>query len=425
MMDLHSQRHLELLLNDLPALLYYIDTDYRYRYASGGYRHLLSIDPKAVIGKHITDIFDARDIEEMRRPLERALAGEPQHFVRSQRVTGNERFYKVDYFPDRDPTGSVVGLYGVTLDITEAHRAELHIAELNRRVQHLVDRLPAAIVYLAGTNQVIFRNDAYLLLEACLPGDFAGTAFARAMAALGVPATALAQARNALGGVQQTLDTTVQLADGTRNLHVVLIPDREPQGQQVGLICLATDVTEFKRISDEFERLARTDGLTGLPNRRSADARLDEALRRSARNRQGVGVLFVDLDHFKPVNDRHGHEAGDHVLQQVARRAAALVRDTDLVARLGGDEFLIVLENLDGLAGAEQVAAKLVAAMREPVDWQGQALHVGASVGLVYAPAGVCTDRQAVLAAADLLLYDAKRDGKGCLRSRTLGDAAP
>ncbi|MDH5830195.1 diguanylate cyclase [Luteimonas sp. M1R5S18] len=159
----------------------------------------------------------------------------------------------------------------------------------------------------------------------------------------------------------------------------------------------------------ELERQSRVDPLTDLANRRQFDERLSLACKRLQRHGTPIGLLAMDIDRFKSINDGHGHATGDAVLQAFARRLCESVRETDLVARVGGDEFVILLE--DGSAdGAEAVARKVVAAMTAPVEAGGKPLEVSTSIGVAHAREPV--DPATLMARADAALYVAKQAGR-------------
>ncbi len=156
---------------------------------------------------------------------------------------------------------------------------------------------------------------------------------------------------------------------------------------------------------------ASHDPLTGLANR----SRFFEHLAGSLGDESCgplVGVLYLDLDHFKPVNDRLGHGAGDRVLQEVARRLGQFTREGDLVARLGGDEFAVLCPGVAELEVLRQVARRLTHAVCEPITFAGETLEVGVTVGIAVAPPGTCSIDD-LLDAADGALYAAKRDARG------------
>ncbi len=176
----------------------------------------------------------------------------------------------------------------------------------------------------------------------------------------------------------------------------------------------AQDITERHAAEDELRQLtarlaeqAVRDPLTGLANRMLLEERLRAVLSRDARAGSSTGLLFLDLDGFKAVNDRHGHLVGDAVLRATAQRLSAVVRPSDTVARLGGDEFVVLVENADP-AGLEQLADRLREAVRVPVQLGRLSLEVQTSVGTALSAAGR-EEPRTLLAAADRSMYAAKR----------------
>ena len=186
-------------------------------------------------------------------------------------------------------------------------------------------------------------------------------------------------------------------------------------GTARGMVLVVRDVTEQVRQEESIRRQAFFDALTGLPNRTLLMDRLQQALAASARTGRGLAVLFLDLDRFKAVNDAHGHEAGDALLQEAARRLAALTRRNDTVARLGGDEFVMILTEIPGREAARALAAKVVASLAAPFRVAGLELEVGTSVGIAYAPADG-DDGPTLLKNADTAMYQAKRAGRSAYR---------
>ncbi len=159
-------------------------------------------------------------------------------------------------------------------------------------------------------------------------------------------------------------------------------------------------------------KLALSDPLTGLANRRRFEERLPETMARSRRTRTGSALLFLDIDYFKLINDSLGHAAGDAVLVELSRRLAAAVRTTDLVARLAGDEFVVVLEGLGAPDEADLVADKIVRAVREPFTFEDAAFPVTTSIGIAWREADGTSDSIGWLNEADEALYAAKSAGR-------------
>jgi diguanylate cyclase (GGDEF)-like protein len=164
---------------------------------------------------------------------------------------------------------------------------------------------------------------------------------------------------------------------------------------------------------DALRSMAHTDALTGLPNRRGLSEVLQQALPRSSAERM-TAVFLLDLDGFKPINDRLGHEAGDEVLVGVARRLQALLRGSDTVARLGGDEFVVIASGLAGDADAQALGRKLLDGFGEPFDAAGQSCRVGLTIGYALAPLDGA-DASSLLKRADAAMYAGKQAGRQCL----------
>ncbi len=170
---------------------------------------------------------------------------------------------------------------------------------------------------------------------------------------------------------------------------------------------------EAQRI--QLAALVGHDQLTGLPLNTLAMDRLEVQLASARRTGRRAALLFVDLDGFKAINDRHGHLAGDHVLVNAAHRLRAALRETDTVARVGGDEFIVILGDLTASGTAAEVADKVLAEIACVFNWNGHALHVGASIGVALFPDHALTG-EGLRAVADAAMYEAKNQGKNRYR---------
>lgn len=159
---------------------------------------------------------------------------------------------------------------------------------------------------------------------------------------------------------------------------------------------------------DRYAYLAAHDPLTGLANRSMFDAQLTRALASSDRNRNIVGLMIIDLDGFKPVNDTLGHDAGDLVLRTIATRLRALLRKTDTIARMGGDEFAVILENVMSPPGVEIVAGRIIAEINKPYDGLPADVRIGASIGIANYPDHT-QDEEKLRVYADRAMYAAKK----------------
>lgn len=185
---------------------------------------------------------------------------------------------------------------------------------------------------------------------------------------------------------------------------------RDEGNTVVKYIGVFADITSLKKSQEEYEYMAHHDPLTGLANRLLCHAHLDHAIRRARRRGDKVAVMMLDLDKFKPVNDTWGHQVGDRLLQEVARRIVAALRSDDTAARLGGDEFLVVLESVNEHDDAVGIAAKLVSTLSKTYDMDGIHPEVSASIGIaIYPQHG--DDVETLIRAADQALYEVKALG--------------
>jgi diguanylate cyclase (GGDEF)-like protein/PAS domain S-box-containing protein len=217
----------------------------------------------------------------------------------------------------------------------------------------------------------------------------------------------------ALKGHSVTYQRKRPLPDGQLcYLEVKLVPKRDADGLATGCFVVTTDITEHKLLAENIQRIAHHDGLTGLPNRLLLNDRLTQLLSLAKRDSNGFALLNIDLDKFKPVNDRFGHAAGDELLKAVATRLRQQVRESDTVARVGGDEFLVILPEVATREGALAVAQKIVAAIATPFELGSQhdKVQIGASVGIAIYPTDG-SGAEDLLKFADEAMYSAKQIG--------------
>lgn len=182
-------------------------------------------------------------------------------------------------------------------------------------------------------------------------------------------------------------------------------------GQPIEYQSIGEDITARKLMEIRLREMALHDSLTELPNRRLFDERLDQALQRAKRKVNLVAVFFADLDFFKRVNDRFGHEMGDQVLKETALRLLKCIRASDTVARMGGDEFTILVEDLKHGKDALPVVEKIMTAIRQPYQVNDQSLHITISIGISLYPQDADQCEQLIIA-ADRAMYQAKDAGK-------------
>lgn len=191
-------------------------------------------------------------------------------------------------------------------------------------------------------------------------------------------------------------------------------PFKDSRNQNRFIVCIARDITARRRLEHELNTAANYDSLTGIANRRLIISLLKNAMTTATRMNKKVAVLFLDLDDFKEINDRYGHQAGDEILAVVAKRLQGAVRESDYVGRLAGDEFLVVLQHVDTLDDAAQVVNKINALIAEPCHIDDSLIHISVSVGVSLFPDDA-EDLDQLIICADKLMYqckDAHKQGK-------------
>jgi diguanylate cyclase (GGDEF)-like protein/PAS domain S-box-containing protein len=296
-------------------------------------------------------------------------------------------------------------------DITALRAAERALQHSEHRLRTIADALPMRILYMDAAQRLQFANEASIAASGRRGGGAAGV---RELLGADRHERYRRRIEQALAGQRVVFEDAEGSGEAFRCYEVSLIPERDSgEGRVVGVHLVMQDITTGKQEEQRLLQLARSDPLSGLLNRAGFQERLENAVARSRDQHSLLAMLYLDIDHFKQVNDVHGHAVGDVLICAFAQRLAAHVRASDLVARLGGDEFAVVMEALPDAAHAEAVAAGLVAAMQQPFELgEGIVARIGTSIGVALARAPRGAPAQ-LLACADACLYQAKRAGRG------------
>lgn len=305
-------------------------------------------------------------------------------------------------------------------DIRQAFQVH-GLREKNRQLSYLFDSTIEAIVLTDDDGVVESVNPAFSLLSHFQPESIIGTPITQLFVSpTGTPLPeALLQGKSR---VEWHGELSCKKSNGEifpvwvnfmpiNNLNKV-----DSEGKESGQIAaLFIDITEQKKKEARIEYQAYHDNLTGLPNRRLFDDHLELALHQSRRKKNYIGVLFIDLDRFKNVNDSLGHEVGDALLIEVSRRLETTIRRGETLARFGGDEFIIVLPSISRLQECEVVASKVVAVFNKPFICHNKVIHIYASVG-VSASLADEGGGEVLVRNADNAMYRAKKKGGNCFQ---------
>ena len=371
--------------------------------------------PLRALVEHLGDGEFDRMIEEIWRT---GVAPPPRDWEVRLR-NGRQRWMYSSHFPVVHD-GITQQVYCMEFDVSERHLLEDSLQHAGRAFNNARN----AMLVLDTEHRVLALNRAFTELSGL-----------QADALLGKPAPALFEIRDtrtearadghAAAPVQRDVwqissghghwegELVVARSNGhSAPVWVAITAIRDAAGVVNSYVAVLTDITERKAVEERARHQAEHDALTGLPNRVLFVDRLHQALAKVRRQHSRFALLFLDLDHFKAINDNHGHHTGDAVLQQAALRLTQCVRGVDTVSRLGGDEFVVLLADIGGVDQAAHVAGSIMRALATPLHASGQELYLAASIGIAICPSDG-DDVDTLLRHADAAMYHAKQHGRG------------
>jgi len=303
----------------------------------------------------------------------------------------------------------VAGIYVSQRFVAQNERLQQTLRESEAQLRHLIESAPMPLLIVrAGDQQILYANERALQQFALSADSTQG----RSLAEFHVDEQIRADLPAVLSRLGSVRDYEVHLRDvNGREFWVLLSAQPIRYAGVVGLLVALADIDVRKRMQEDMKRKAMHDQLTGLPNRAMFMESLERAVRKAKRRQGRSSVLFIDLDHFKQVNDTMGHAAGDRLLQAVAERLASAVRQSDLVARLAGDEFVVLIEDHKGPEEVMIVAQKVVGFLQRPVLLEWREVNISGSVGIASYPEDG-DDVESLVKNADAAMYQAKERGR-------------
>jgi diguanylate cyclase (GGDEF)-like protein/PAS domain S-box-containing protein len=314
--------------------------------------------------------------------------------------------------------GLVTHVYGTLQDITSRRRAEEALRESERQLESILDNAAEGMIVLSAAGGIERFNRQAQRMFGYSAHDARTLNLRQITVELGFDDHA-GGSDVAAGWMHGLLgshrEVTGRRKDGSIFPLELAVSEIVMSPGPNKFTAIVRDITDRKSWENRIYSLAYTDSLTGLPNRLLLRDRLEHAIATSQRNRSMVGVLFFDLDHFKPINDSFGHHVGDAVLREIGERCRGCVREIDTVSRLGGDEFVVVLPELREMHDAAAVARKILAALGQPFRIDGHELALTQTLGIsIYPQDG--PDADALLRNADSAMYHAKESGKNTFK---------
>ncbi|HKS23495.1 MAG TPA: EAL domain-containing protein [Thermoanaerobaculia bacterium] len=342
-----------------------------------------------------------------------------QYAVRVKRKDGTVIWLEIGGAPVLDSAGRVIGSIGVHNDVTERRLAEQALRESEARYRLMAEHSTDLISRSTPAGILIYASDASRRLLGYEPTELVGHSIYDFIDPQ--DAEEVRQLSKLIHGSHpMTFSYRVRRKDGSltwfetmsRGVHDPATDTR------VEIVSVSRDVSERKRVEEQIEYEAYHDALTGLPNRRLFRDRLTVALAHARRMHQPLGVLFLDLDRFKYVNDTLGHSVGDELLKAVAGRLKSAVREEDSIARMGGDEFTVLVGDLHHADDVVKVAQKLLETVAQPIHVDGRDLFITTSIGIAMFPTDGET-AEMLLKNADHAMYRAKDAGRNAARMFT------
>ncbi len=403
-------QEVRILADHVPVLISHFDRDQRCLFANKAYAEMWGLTVDSVLGRTVEEIIGKPGYAEIEPRIRTVLRGETVTYERALPDSGGgPRVIEVNLVPRFGDDGSVLSAFVLISDITRHRLAEQAVRDSEERLRKFADATHEGIVF-HEEGLISDCNDAALRLIGHRYEDLVG----RPVIDFVAPDSRDAVLYNIRMGYERPYEGAIQHRDGGR-IDVEFTGKVMPHKGRNHRMTVIRDIRDRKEAQARIQFLAHHDTLTGLPNRVLLMDRLEFILASAQRRGSRVGVLFLDLDRFKTVNDSFGHAAGDALLRLVAGRIESTIRSVDVVARIGGDEFLVILPDLESESSPVAVAGKLIDAVREPAVLEGRGISPSASIGIaVYPRDGTSADT--LIKNADAAMYLAKDGGRGNFR---------
>ena len=418
---LEKEQELRQVIDSIPTPMVYVDAEQRYRYVNDAFLNYVMDQRDRIIGRTVREVLGEERHDTLLPVLERVLSGETVTVTRPIVYRdGRQRWMHIRYTPRLDAAGGVLGYYATTSDIHEQKTVEEELRRANSVLYAHFENTPLAVIERDPGLRVIRWSGSAGLMFGWNASEMIGQVLESRRFFFEEDAPAVdAMTRRLITGPtsQATILNRNYRKDGSIawvEWHNSAL--RGTDGAVVSILSLAQDVTSRIEAEARLQHMATHDGLTGLPNRALLSDHLASALARALRSGQRVAVLFLDLDHFKAVNDTFGHRVGDELLRSVARRVRAVLRQSDMLARLSGDEFVIVLEGFEDDGGPGRVAQKVLDEVLRPFPIEEHEVRVSASLGYAIFPEDG-KEPEMLLKNADAAMYGAKETGRGGLHA--------
>ncbi len=390
-----------------------------------GAEYLLGYTEDEAIGKHITMLYLEEDFESLGKNIE-TLMQKGEYHATVRLVKKSKEIMDADLSLSllRDEKGEPVGMVGYSQDITQRKKTEDELKEQHKYLQSIVDGVHDPIMVIKEDYTVeIMNSTLYEKMQNIEVADPEHPKCYEISHHRSTPCDGVDHPCP-LKSVMETQKHTAVIhehynLDGTTSyVELSATPLLDKEQNCIGIIESSRDITAHLKVQNELREQkitldyqAHHDALTGLPNRILFNDRLEQGIEKAKRNNHTLALFFIDLDHFKEINDSLGHAIGDEILKSVTQRLDQTIRKEDALARLGGDEFTVIMEGLTQAQDASLLAEKILKALAEPIIVEENVLYISSSIGISFYPEDGDTALD-LLKYADVAMYKAKDEGR-------------
>ena len=406
-----SEEHYRLLAENSSDVVFRASVDGLLEWVSPSVTDLLGWDPPDVLGRSILEFIAPEDVPDSLR-IGVGSRDDVDFQARVHAADGTGRWMDIESRPLIDAEGELLGRVGRLRDIQAQHEAQDALRRSEQRFRTAMESAPTGMAVIGLSREFVEVNPALCALL----GRSEQWLLSRGMHDVLDPVDDDLDRRlraQILAGLSPSLTRDHQMirSDGERVLveqSIGLLHDE--RGQATAYVSQFADVTEAREAREQLRFLATHDSLTELLNRRELVTRIAGVLGQTPRTGVNVGVLFIDLDNLKAINDSNGHAVGDQVIVTVAQRIRSQIRTNDVLARFGGDEFVLVLPAIHSSEDAERIASSLHSVVEMPIEAEGRLVAITLSIGVAVVRPG--EDPDVAMRQADAALYRAKREGR-------------
>ncbi len=401
----------EEIISTMPDCLMLLDKEGRFSAVNEQVLSLLGYDEDELRGQPV-DLIIAKD----------KSALEISHITSGSKDFNNKDIYvktkKGKIIPVRfskstiyDNSGNIIGLVCIASDMTQYKEVEAILKESRKFYRTLVDSSPDIIFDVSTRGIINALNPAFKITTGWSVRDWIGKSFIQLIHPEDRPVLSEMSGQIIAGDLSTPFELRIVSKSGDFLYEELIIIPQYKDGDIIGIIGFAHDITKRKKYEEQLRHLAFHDTLTGLPNRKSFNTQLSEHLVQVSRTKTMGAVLYVDLDNFKIINDSLGHDIGDILLQKVSKKLLGCIRESDEAYRIGGDEFLILLRNISHDDNAGIIAQNIIKSISAPISINEHVLYISPSIGISVFPRDGMQP-ETLLKYADDAMYRVKETGK-------------